>query len=508
MKRHEFQSILKSFARMLSSNYSLQVKFYGNQAYHSKNLIVIPPLQLTEESLSKTKFFIAHECAHDLFTNIKSTEEAIKTDKRLHHIYNILEDPRIEELLLKKFSGLVELFKENIEKIFSETNFKKLPLSVQLTNSIINRARKLKKPKVAKHVQKIMREIEDLIDKGSCAADSFETLEWAKKIFEKIKNIFENNPLNLPKNILSQFDNADFEYKTISARLKEEIEKNLIDEELSCEEKELIDDCINEDETMITADLGDLNEYLSELIPVQRHLHSLIESIRNIVEKKRLEKRSREFKMDERAGRINSKSLWKLTIKENRVFKQKQIVNANKEHTDPDSVIFYMLGDMSGSMSHDSRLAYAKQSIMLFSETLASLGINFIVTGYTANEKLQRVVFKRYEEGYFDVRTRLNNFESLDNTFTAEHIPFAARDLEKRKERKKVLMIITDADGIENQERLDENIELAKSAGIELICVGIQTETVELFNCRKFIVNDLNEFPRLILEEVRSILKR
>ena len=508
MKRHEFQSILKSFARMLSSNYNLQVKFYGSQAYHSKNLIVIPPLQLTEESLSTTKFYIAHECAHDLFTDIKATEEAIKTDKRLHHIYNILEDPRIEDLLLKKFSGLVELFKENIAKIFSEINFKKLPLSVQLTNSIINRARKLKKPKVAKHVQKIMREIEDLIDKGSSAADSFETLEWAKKIFDKIKDIFENNPLKLPESILNQFNNADFEYKTISARLKEEIESKLIDEELASEEKELIDDCISENETIETAEHGDLNEYLSELMPLQRHLHSLAESIKNIVEKKRLEKRSREFKLNERAGRINSKSLWKLTINENKVFKQKQVAIASKEHTDPDSVVFYLLGDMSGSMSHDSRSIYAKQSIMLFSETLASLGINFIITGYTANEKLKRIIFKRYEENYFEVRTRLNNFESLDNTFTAEHIPFAARDLEIRKERKKVLIIITDADGIENQERLDENIELAKSAGIELICVGIQTETIELFNCRKFVVNDLNEFPRLILEEVRSILKR
>jgi len=489
---------------MLSSNYNLKVKFYGNRAYHSKNLIVIPPLHLTEGSLSKTKFFIAHECGHDLFTDIKATEKAIKTDKMLHHIYNILEDQRIEELLLKRFSGLKELFRENISGIFSERNFKRLPLSVQLTNAIIYRARKLKRAKFSRYVRKIMREIAGLIDNGVSASDSVETLEWARKIFEKIKGIFENNALNLPDDIL----NADFEYKPVSTRLKEEIENKLIDDTLAGEEKELIDDCINEDETIETADLGDLNEYLSELAPLKRYLHFMIESIKGIVEKKRLEKRSMEFRMNQKAGRINSRSLWKLATREDNVFKQRQTAMASKEHTDPDSVLFYLLGDMSGSMSHNNRSVYARQSIMLFSETLMALGINFIVTGYTANEKLKRIIFKRYEENYFDIRTRLTNYAGIDNTYTAEHIPFAVRDMEKRKERKKVLLIITDADGIENQQRLDENIELAKMAGIEVICAGIQTETVEFFNCRRFIVDDLNKFPVLILEEIKNILKR
>ena len=141
-------------------------------------------------------------------------------------------------------------------------------------------------------------------------------------------------------------------------------------------------------------------------------------------------------------------------------------------------------------------------------EALDTLGITFAVTGYTASPRLQRILYKEFHESHTEVKTRLLDMRHRAGTFTAEHIPFAVRRLEKRNERKKILIVTTDADDIESPIRLQDAILDAREADIEVIGVGINTNCMNQYYEIFIEITDIRDFARRLLELLKSVLQR
>ena len=123
------QDILKSLpllASILGRNYGVQVQIGGNLAYTDGNTIHIPslPLECDEELLHFARGYIDHESAHIRFTDFEVLQEA-KLDPVTHHLWNSIEDWRVEEKLSAFYPGCKQHFRWLARKIFVEDEDKK-----------------------------------------------------------------------------------------------------------------------------------------------------------------------------------------------------------------------------------------------------------------------------------------------------------------------------------------------------------------------------------------------
>jgi len=157
-------------------------------------------------------------------------------------------------------------------------------------------------------------------------------------------------------------------------------------------------------------------------------------------------------------------------------------------------------------MRHSLSDLRAREAAIVVCEALDSLGITFALTGYTAGGKLSRIIYKEFHECYTDVKTGLIGINHRVGTLTAEHIPFAVRRLVKRDERKKILIVVTDATEIESPLRLRNAMLDAEEAGVELIGIGILTDLMSQW-FRTFIeITDMNDFARQMLELMKRLM--
>jgi hypothetical protein len=107
------------------------VFFQGEEACIGDGWMRIPPVENTEEGLSGAMYLVAHECAHDIFSQLDVKEKAGEIDKRLPYILNALEDARVEKLMIRRFEGLEENMRVNIEKIVNKWD-RDMPIGTQL----------------------------------------------------------------------------------------------------------------------------------------------------------------------------------------------------------------------------------------------------------------------------------------------------------------------------------------------------------------------------------------
>ena len=131
MRKFHLEDRLRSFARIITSNYNLRVIFTGSVASITTDRMFIPPLEDTPEAFNKAKFLVAHEAGHDIHSIMDLKEKASKRSVLLGDILNSLEDARIERLMTERFEGLHALFEEEIRKIISGNDYSRIPLSIQ-----------------------------------------------------------------------------------------------------------------------------------------------------------------------------------------------------------------------------------------------------------------------------------------------------------------------------------------------------------------------------------------
>ena len=95
-----------------------------------------------------------------------------------------------------------------------------------------------------------------------------------------------------------------------------------------------------------------------------------------------------------------------------------------------------------------------------------------------------------------------------NGTYTQENIPYALRRLEARRERKKILLIVTDAEEVESDIRFKRAVELTKDAGVDLLGLGINTSFMSGYFHRFVELTDLLRFGEELLKLLRGVIQR
>lgn len=232
-----------------------------------------------------------------------------------------------------------------------------------------------------------------------------------------------------------------------------------------------------------------------------------------------------------RSGRLHAGNLSRLAVGDGRVFRKKH------ESTSKDVAVELVI-DMSGSMwggkiHTAAKAAYALASVLdrlnIKSETIC-----FTTGEIHDEEKIEKEEkrlgkrFSRVESLYMpilksfnermqstEVRNRfgwLPNCDTLRNNVDGECIEIAARRLMQRREKGKILIVLSDGapachgGGGSVFQHLKDTVGKIEGAGVRVVGIGIQSEAVKQFYKRHMIINDVSELPSRVMKELRALL--
>ncbi|MBV6634746.1 MAG: hypothetical protein KI788_02420 [Mameliella sp.] len=271
---------------------------------------------------------------------------------------------------------------------------------------------------------------------------------------------------------------------------------------------------------------------------VGRHIGPMQKGLERLL----LSRKRSSWEAGRRSGRLNPSGLHRLKTGDDRVFRRK--IETRLKNT-----AVSLLVDCSGSMGrgHSSRLIVAFEAAYALAATLERCRIPTQVAGFTTKsmptamqvelrdserragvrysvirEVAYHPLFKTWQERMTsEVTDRFAAMRFDTNRIISENIDpisveWAAKDLMKRQEERKVLFVLSDGSpayqapnyGMINAagRRLKEIVQSVGRAGIETVAIGIQTESVRKFYPRSVVINETEDLPKAVMGELRSIL--
>lgn len=235
-----------------------------------------------------------------------------------------------------------------------------------------------------------------------------------------------------------------------------------------------------------------------------------------------------------RSGRLNGAGLTRLKFGDDRVFKRKMI-NETKD------VAVELVVDISGSM-HGHKVHTATQAAYALSSVLDRINIKNEVICFTTGSSSPlktaidrersrggiKMKYSRLEPLYmpivkgFDERLAtetkkrfgwLPNSSVFANNVDGESIMVAANRLLSRKEKGKIMIVLSDGypaaystGGGDLNTHLKATVKKLERGGIKVVGIGINSTSVKEFYSRCAVIQNIDELPGVVMKELRALL--
>lgn len=264
----------------------------------------------------------------------------------------------------------------------------------------------------------------------------------------------------------------------------------------------------------------------TEYAKLKREVAPMLNPIKQTLERILKVQENAKVKTERERGGINARSL-------GRMASDKTYRTVFKEHTrtETNNVAVELLIDMSGSMG-GSKIHNAKLTAIALGEALKSLEIPFEVTGFFSEydrkvassgvkpdsrynrttEALRLHVFKDFGAQSMTGMEKL--FVGSQNP-DGECVAWAAKRLANRKEKRKILIVLSDgmpATGDGSGSRLNADlkskVEKIQKSGIECIGIGIQSDAVSRFYKDHVVLGNVKELPKTVLTKLSSLITK
>lgn len=561
-----FASYAQTYARAMSSNH-VYVTFGGSDAYTNGSRINLPALPadvtMTPWEVRVMNGFLDHEISHIRYTDWVAWR-SIKGNT-LRGLSNILEDIRIENLLIKEFPGT----KDGLDACTQELENRKRKEGETPSNlaQSLMEAIYISVYRDYRDVENVSfafdidlggfpggKEIADLLKELSYLKDTAGAISLAERILQKLpKNMTQptsppeidpstgeplpvilgggtgGEPYNGPI-IVVGYSNLSSQEKAAFDEAVSSVEENLKSESLGDFSKDLqsqdgfkevewrgqkiLPPCGTQKDRIYVPSKEDLDMYervrsgaSGEIAQMKRMLQIYLQS-RNT--------KAWEKGLDE--GLIDEDNLAGFAAGDHRLFKQrreKRLMNTAVE----------VMVDLSGSMTESTtRLA----AVMLSEAISAVPQVKLSVTGFTTNNHryngsggrcvgLDLPLFKDFDEPHVKARGRLGALSTYGYTPLGEAYAYGHSRIVARKEKRKVLWLITDGspyfpcnDNSHNEYMLMGRVhERNKARGIESVLTNIgrvQKEASQHTDITRNIKNESN-LAQSMLEIIKGIVR-
>ena len=161
--------------------------------------------------------------------------------------------------------------------------------------------------------------------------------------------------------------------------------------------------------------------------------------------------------------------------------------------------------DASGSMRDDGKMALANVCTLALAKGLNKAGVATNVTYFGVYDNHNN---RTYTAKHFDqpVKDECFGVPARGGTPTAQGMLVAMNQLVLRNEGRKVMFILTDGDP-DCENSVKEMAELARSFGIKVVPIGIETSKVRGFSADEFVcVKNITDLPTALKEAVKNKL--
>ncbi len=270
---------------------------------------------------------------------------------------------------------------------------------------------------------------------------------------------------------------------------------------------------------------GSREEYAKRKRKVMRHINPIKNKLERVLKVKENAKTTPE----KERGQLNTRTLATMCIDKNYRTPFKQFTKI-----DTTNVAVTLLIDCSGSMGGD-KIEVARQTALALGEALKGIGINFEALGFNTSsssalaskirtltekevqrfnrfgETLRLMVFKKFESSDL---TGVVKAEAGGANADGESIIWAAKRLALRKEKRKILIVLSDgqpAYGGANHEILAGDLKrvigLLPKSGIEPIGIGILTDDPKLFYPQWVEVSDVSKLSSTVMGKLSRMLQ-
>jgi len=549
-----WESTLEKLARVLSEKYKIKIVFKHDLCMTTGKTIYLPviPEGASDEFLDACAGFLDHEVSHNLFTEMPVMGEAKKLGKKHGIVLNALEDPRVEQEMIKLWRGC----KVNLRNC-REWSLKQLAVHWdelsdfgKLVQSIVVNAQCLPdhwfiKEKIETN-QPLMEKLEtikeftDNIPKLTSTRDAFET---AKQIITKLQEVEE--PSEEDQN--EDGEEGEEEGKGSFEPTDEELAK---DEELGAVSKQIQQEAKNlkqqrqhkgqagTDRYLIYSTENDVIEYITDgdKVATASFLQESRQMVNAVRQKFRLNMLSHSINRWEngkRRGKIDHQSVYRVMLGTG-----KDVFRSRVESPGFDTVASLYI-DHSNSM-YPSSIDLAAMAALVFGEALNDINIPFEIAGYstghyyeggtayrnaTAEEqqlytrwgKLWIGIYKRFDDMWPATRHRCLQMSRNGkyNTYDGEAVRLAAQRLMARPEKRKILFVFSDGYPCPNVQTFIEvhqaylkTIAKEVEKAVELFAVGVCSDAVKEYYSNSIVINNIRDLPTVVLNELDRLIRQ
>lgn len=199
----------------------------------------------------------------------------------------------------------------------------------------------------------------------------------------------------------------------------------------------------------------------------------------------------------EESGRVDRKAFTRFATGSTAVFSKRTHVDAVKSAVS-------VLVDCSGSMNDSNRIQTAESIVIQLSRILDKAGVSFNVTGFYGNtsahalegsgatpinttalvEQAVFIPFKTWKENLGRASAKLGSISQWARRSTPDYsaLSISIEELSRREESRKILFLITDAEGYDKA-HIKHLQALATKVGVKIVAIGIgDTDVPKVFS--------------------------
>lgn len=238
-----------------------------------------------------------------------------------------------------------------------------------------------------------------------------------------------------------------------------------------------------------------------------------------------------------RRGRISPGSLYRTSVGDDRVFRQRFETKAR-------NTALSIVIDCSGSMTYEDRIGTAGRAAFALATVLERLKMNYEVIGFTTTYsgemmacmqedasaqglRLERMGWGRIEPLYLPVFKPFNGRLDTDSKSRIAHlterpgwlsqnvdgecVQIAARRLKQQRAERHVMLVLSDGEpacmsGRNLEPHLKKVVKESTAAGIEVVGIGIQTHAVTRFYPKHIVLDDIDSLATTAMAQLTKIL--
>ncbi|MDD7984376.1 VWA domain-containing protein [Lentisphaera marina] len=503
------QNIMRSLpliAGVLGQKYGVKVEVGGSSAYTDGETIHLPslPAEATDIQLNLVRSYLDHESAHIRHTDFEVLKQKNITPLK-KHIWNILEDWRVENELAKRYPGCRQNFNWLIHHTFAKKKYKIDPdPGIQIVNYILLSVRAwdvaavesnkaLVGDSLAKQYLNLLWDINTVLnDAKTHCLSSADCLAYTEEIVKVIENHAkcqepskkesngqattisseadtdgESEPNGIPENILEEL--LSYGESMLPSDMGEDVAKQLKD--ISSKKTAMI---------VATESMSQANHLSpSSLSEIQQASNALSSRLQGLLQSRKL-KRS----MPGRSGKLDPHRL-------NKVWYSSKVFLRHEENQGLNTHVHILL-DCSGSMQ-GKRIKLASQACYTVAKALSRIdGVKKSVTAFPAksNGNLPGVFpLLKPNQGMHT----MFELTASGGTPLGESLWYVLQQDCMRLESRKLILILSDGEP-DLATSVVASIKQGKQLGFEFYGLGIQHGALKQYLPDEYeVINDLNE---------------